>query len=475
MKKYKQYYGKKDYIFASFSENDEEEAEKIFDALTGNGYRFKFEDKGAAASSTLNDLASSRVMLLVLTDNYISDPQTYRLLQKAESIRKPMILYVPHKSPSIGEVTSRLIKTEPNKVFHTYEELAASKHAKLILAPTLGLPSALANKLFAYSLDVYEKSGSSEALDNIKLAASENCNKAVLWLGKRALNFARSGKQSYEAAIDYLYRAAKQGDTEAIYILGKMLLDGEAFERSPRLAYTYILKSARHGFPMAQLELASMYDKGIGTEVDKKLAIKWYVNAAEKEVPEAYMPLGIHYLEGTAVEKNTELAIKYLTKSANAKISETDLLLGHLYKDGTEDMSPNPELSAKHFKAAAEAGISEAQYFYSMYLKKGFGCKKDRKEALYWMQCAATDRADGAEVSPDAIYRLGVYYHKGIGCKKDLKNAFICYYKAARVGHTAALRAVSECYKHGIGIAPNAVASRVFKEKYKKASSFSST
>ena len=475
MKKYKQYCGEKEYIFASFSESDEQVAEEILDKLVPIGYRFKLEDKGAAASSTLNDLSASKVILLVLTDNYIADPQSYRLLQKAESLHKSMIIYIPEDSSSVTEVCIRLAKNpETVIVFRPGEDITASKHATMILEPTLGLTPALANKVFVYWLEQFEKTRSKKALDMIKLAASENCIKAILWLGKRALSLARSGKQSYALAVEQLSRAAKQGDIEAIYILGKMLLDGEAFERSPRLAYTYILKSARHGFPMAQFELANMYDKGVGTEIDKKLAIKWYINAADNNVADAFMPLGIHYLEGTSVERNPELAVKYLTLSANASIPEADLLLAHLYKDGAEGIKHDPEASAKHFRSAAEADVCEAQYFYSICLKKGYGCKKDRKEALYWMKRAAGDRTNGAEGSPDAIYRLGVYYHKGIGCKKDFKNAFICYYNAAKLGHTAAFRAVSECYKHGIGIAPNATASRVFREKYKKAQGFAS-
>lgn len=474
MKKYKQYSGEKKYIFASFSEADEAALEEILDILMPIGYRIRLEDKGAAASATVSDLSAAHLMLLVLTDNYIADPQSYRLLQKAEAMHKPMLIYIPiAETSSIREVTNRILKNRIKSVtLHAGEKITELKTAKLLLEPTLGLPAALANKVFAKALESYEKKGEAEALELIKLAASENCVKAILWLGKKALSDARMKKQRYTTAVNLLYKAAKQGDTEAIYILGKMLVDGEAFEHSPRLAYTYILKAARHGFPMAQFELATMYDKGTGTEVDKKLAIKWYAIAASRGVKEAYMPLGIHYLEGVSVERNVELALKYLTDSAEAGVTEAALLLAHLYKDGVDGIKTEPEKSAMHFKSAAEAGVCEAQYFYSIYLQKGYGCKKDRKAALYWMKRAAGDGSSEAEGSPDAVYRLGVYYHKGVGCKKDLKNAFICYYNAARSGHVAALRAVHECYKHGIGVSCNAAAARIFREKYQKALDF---
>ena len=85
VKKYRRYSGEKEYIFASFSEKDEEIADRLVERLASLGYRIKSEDKSAATSTTVHELAASRVMLLTLTENYIADPQSYRLLQKADS------------------------------------------------------------------------------------------------------------------------------------------------------------------------------------------------------------------------------------------------------------------------------------------------------------------------------------------------------------------------------------------------------
>ena len=471
MKSYRRYNGEKDYIFASFSEKDEEIIEQLIEKLAAIGYRIKLEDKSAAMATTVNELVSSKVMLLALTENYIADPQSYRLLQKAEAMHKPMVIFVPAVTSIVKEVIIRLISSpESTLLFRPGEEITDSKTATMLLKSTLGLTPDLASNLFVQAKERYENSKDPEALKYIRLTASEGCVKAVLWLGKYNLERARKNIGLYAPAIDYLYKAAKNGDTEAIYILGKMLLDGEAFERTPRLAYTYILKSARHGFPKAQLELANMYDRGIGTEIDKKLAFKWYTIAADNGVTESYLPLGLKYLEGAnSIEENPQQALKYLTLSASSGIADAHLILAHLYKDGTDKIDQDHEKSTEHFKSAAEAGICEAQYFYSYCLKKGIGCKKNKSTAFHWMKLAACDRSDSAEGSPDAIYQLGIYYHKGIGCKKNLKNAFICYYNAAKFGHAAALRAVSECYKRGIGTTQNPHAAKVFKAKYQEA------
>ncbi|MBQ9115897.1 MAG: sel1 repeat family protein, partial [Clostridia bacterium] len=463
MKKYRRYNGDKAYIFASFSEKDEERAEAVLDKLISDGYRIRAEERGA--SSTSEDISGALTLLLILTDDYLNDPHYRKLLQKAEAEHKPLVLYVQEETPTVkGEVMRLIHDSEHTLIFRPGEEITDSKTASMLLEPALGLTQELANKLFEQAKEIYEQNESGEAMDYIKLAAGENCAKAMLWLGKSALESARAGVGSYKDAVGYLFNAAKCGDTEAIYTLGKMLIDGEAFDKSPRLAYTYVLKAAQHGHPKAQLELAEMYERGIGTEMNKSLATKWYLASAEKGVEGAYLPLGIRYLEGTELEQSNSLSIRYLTESATAGFTEADIILAHLYgSDDSGIVEPNPERSTKHFRSAAEAGICEGQYFLSLALRKGIGCRKDLKRAFYWMERAAADRIDGAEGSADAIYQLGVYYHKGIGCKKDHKRAFTCYYRAAGLGHPLALRAVSECYRRGLGIPANRKAHKLFK------------
>lgn len=472
MKKYRRYTGEKPYIFVTCSDADEPYCELILDKLTSLGYRIRLEDKGASTHATFEDLDCSHLMFLVLTESFIGDPPCYRLLQRAEEKHKPLIIYVPNDTTTVKEVLLRLIKNpEPTYIARNGDEnLTDSKTANVLLDPTLGLTPQLAMKVFKHGLKLIDEGKSEEGTNYIILSASENCTKAILWLGIQELTAVRNGMGDYATAVERLFRAAKLGDTEAMYILGKMLLDGEGFERDAQLAYTYILKSAQHGFPAAQAELANMCDKGIGTDINKNLATKWYLSAAEKGEKRAYMPLGVRYLEGIYVEKNEQLAEKYLMKSAENGNADADLVLAQLYRDGTA-FEPNKKRSAEHFKRAAEAGICEAQYFYAVMLResKGKGAKERNKQAFYWLKRASDDRIDGTNGSPDAMYMLGNFYRRGIGCKKDPQKSFICYYNAAKLGHIKATKAVAESYRRGIGVPINKRAAEIFERLYQNA------
>lgn len=476
MKKYRSYNGDKPYIFATCSEHDEHYCETILDKLIPVGYRVRIENKGAVSTATLQDLEKARVVFFVLTERFVSDAQCYKLLQKAEESRKPLLIYAPEDTSSLKELMMRLIKTPDTSVIIRpgEEELTASKTVNALLDATLGLTPTLAMKVFRRGVRMVENDGNGDGMSFIRLAAGENCAEAILWLGKRALESARVGNGEYETAVEHLFGAARLGNTEAMFLLGKMLKDGEGFECDHQLAYTYILKSAQHGFPPAQTELAEMYDHGIGTEPDKTLATKWYITAADKGEKGAYLPLAIRYLDGVYIEKDEELAERYLVRSSAGGNADADLILAKLYKEATAS-GESSERSEGHFKKAAEAGICEAQYFYALTLltSKKLRRRERNRLAFYWMKRAADDRIDGTEGSPDAMYQLGLFYQKGRGCKRDLQKAFISFYSAATLGHAGALAAVSECYKKGIGVSVNKKAAALFKKRALKAQSCS--
>lgn len=468
MKKYRSYNGDKPYIFVTYSENDEQNCELLLDQLVPIGYRVRVENKGAASSATLCDLECARVMLFVLTEGFIADPPCYRLLQKAEELHRPLIAYVPVDTPAVKEVLMRLIRSPDTTVIIRpgEEALTDSKTVNVLLDPTLGLTPALATKVFNQGIKMLERGNSDAGMEYIKLSADENCAEAILWLGKQAIDEIQFGHSNYETAVKYLFDAARLGSTEAMYILGKMLKNGEGFDRNPQLAYTYVLKSAQHGFAPAQAELAYMYDHGIGTELDKTLATKWYMTAAEKGETASYLPLGIRYLEGIYVEKDGELAERYLIRSAAGGCADAELMLAKLYKEGTE-LQQDIKRSNEHFKNAAEAGLCEAQYFYALAILelKGMRRRERNKQAFYWLKRASDDRIDGSQGSPDAMFKLGNFYQRGKGCKKDLKKAFITYYSAAKLGHNKAVSTVAECYKKGIGVQVNKKAAKLFKKR----------
>src|SRR5262245_29850335 len=73
---------------------------------------------------------------------------------------------------------------------------------------------------------------------------------------------------------------ARQGDSEAQYLLGKRRFDRAQSPQARAEAMKLIRKAAEQGNPKAQTGLGLIYIKGLGTTRDYKTGIKWVETAA---------------------------------------------------------------------------------------------------------------------------------------------------------------------------------------------------
>ncbi|MEO8165560.1 MAG: tetratricopeptide repeat protein [Betaproteobacteria bacterium] len=71
----------------------------------------------------------------------------------------------------------------------------------------------------------------------------------------------------------------------------------------------------------------------------------------------------------------------------------------------------------EEFKALADQGNSEGQYFVGFLYHNGFGVKPDQAEALKWFQKAAQQGDVRAQ------YYAGIMFASGKGAPKDLQKA----------------------------------------------------
>ncbi len=84
----------------------------------------------------------------------------------------------------------------------------------------------------------------------------------------------------YEEALKFLKPAARDGDADAMYVLGQMYASGRGIEKDEKLATGYFLKAAELGNADAQQSLGSALMLGEGIEQDMVEALKWFIIAA---------------------------------------------------------------------------------------------------------------------------------------------------------------------------------------------------
>lgn len=185
-----------------------------------------------------------------------------------------------------------------------------------------------------------------DAVEQLTMLAKDGHVRAQLYLGRllRKNSPLKDAKQS----VFWLSRAARQGQTDALYLLATMTMAGEGVDRDTFKVAQLYRHAAELGHPLAQNNLAEMYRRGTGVERNLTKAMYWFQkSAAQGET----MPM---------------------------------TNLGEIYRDGESGPS-DPEKAAFWFKQAAEKGLDRAQYalaemHYERRLKNSEFAK-----AEYWM------------------------------------------------------------------------------------------
>ncbi|MCD8197734.1 MAG: relaxase MobL [Lachnospiraceae bacterium] len=136
------------------------------------------------------------------------------------------------------------------------------------------------------------------------------------------------------AAENYWRKAARLGNQNAQYALGKLLLENRAGDI--RQAVAWIEKSARAGNAAAQYTLGRIYCDGEYVPRDLKRARKWFGRSADQNNEQALYQMGKLYLSEEFQEKDAGKAAEYLTAAAKMGNQYAQYTLGKLYLQGEE-------------------------------------------------------------------------------------------------------------------------------------------
>ena len=163
--------------------------------------------------------------------------------------------------------------------------------------------------------------------------------------------------RNVKEALSYFQAAAKQGNADAMYGIGLILLDGdgEEVQANPQIAYSYFRAAYESGLPISAYQLAKMSDDGIGCEKNTEHALQYYKVAIENGVAGACAPYAKHLLLGDTCPKNPTEARRILSsdlaqKDADATFYYAELLAG----------DRNIEEATKMYLKAVDLGNVEA-------------------------------------------------------------------------------------------------------------------
>lgn len=182
-------------------------------------------------------------------------------------------------------------------------------------------------------------------------------------------------------------KAEKGKDKKAQYKLALMYFK---YNNSDTSVYAFQLfkKSAKQGFTDAAYMLARCYHEGLGIRRNYRLAIKWYIEA------DNYITHDIWNNPSKTDKEESKLFQKYLYDDEFANKIDEKL-------DVREE-----QMSLDNIIYTALSGSSDAQNRLGHYYYNGNEFEKDIQEAIFWYEKAAAQGNDAA------MERLAEHYNK---------------------------------------------------------------
>lgn len=205
----------------------------------------------------------------------------------------------------------------------------------------------------------------------------------------------------YLAVVLVLTLSASAQNTtgEQLYQRAMDAVSGSGPSRNDLEAIDYFKRSAELGYIPAQVALGIFYDTGTLLPGSDSQAAEWYRKAADKGDPLAQWLLGRIYFHSN-VPQDVSSAEKWLRASADQQNPFGQYLLGRVYSD--RDYTKSPAL----YRAAAEQGLPQAQYYYGKALKDGRGVPQDRHAAYTWLLMSIDGGYDAGRLDLSEIESL---------------------------------------------------------------------
>jgi TPR repeat protein len=113
---------------------------------------------------------------------------------------------------------------------------------------------------------------------------------------------------NYAVALREFQALAKKENPYAQLMLGMMYAEGKGVAQDDTEAVNWIRKAAMQGDVDAQYRLGAMYFNGLGVIQDHKEAVNWFRKAARQGDVSAQYNLSFMYAQGQGVAKNYVIA-----------------------------------------------------------------------------------------------------------------------------------------------------------------------
>jgi TPR repeat protein len=201
-------------------------------------------------------------------------------------------------------------------------------------------------------------------------------------LGKGSIAF---DKQDYKTALEELAPLAKEGDPDALNMVGQMYENGWGVDKDIEKAKRFYNRGASLGHLGSVNSLRALKDQ------EYKVELKTVIPAAEAGDPQAQNRLGVMAEFGYGMPRNPDLALQWYLKAADQGYVAAQHNIGRCYNFGT-GVEQNFAEAERWYRKAAEQGHTDAMFFLGTLYSNNHGSQSDLDTnvlAYAWMHNAA--------------------------------------------------------------------------------------
>ena len=273
---------------------------------------------------------------------------------------------------------------------------------------------------------------------NLRKAAENGDTDSMVILG--LMHYAGRGvpKDGLEA-VNWFRKAAERGNAAGMARLGEAYYLGWGVAQNDREALSWFRKAVDGGNTDAMVYLGEVYGDGRSVPRDDREASNWYRKAAEKGNTEGMRYLAWEYQFGSGVPKDEREALNWYRKAAQKGDTEAMFTLATNYILGL-NWTVDEREAEKWCRKAAENGKAEAM----LMLANSYA--KDNREAEKWYRKAAE------EGDTEGMRNLAIMYADGRGVPKDEREAVSLFRKAVEGGNIKAMVGLGNMYADGLGV-----------------------
>lgn len=252
------------------------------------------------------------------------------------------------------------------------------------------------------------------------------------------------------AELKLIAQQAQAQDPNAQLLYGLAFLEGRyALQPDAAKAVYWLRRAAREDQSYAQLLLGKLYAEGKGVAEDPQHAVYWWNKAANADQAEAQYRLGKAWLDGFGVEPNSTRALHWLNLAAGNGSHDAEYLLGKMYQQGYR-VAQDTDLAQSWLSRAADSGHSGA-----LSLLAALDQVIDFTTQVYQQSAEVLQQKANAG-DPHAQYELGLRYESGAyDVNRDDQQALHWLTLAADNGNIHAMAALAHIYARGeLGVEP---------------------